>query len=1207
MHVAKRCKLLLVIAFYFSYLTAHSQPSCPSINAGSNQTLPCGTTCTNLTATYFQVGSTTSYVGGTIPYTPFSYTAGNNILVNQDDIWSSIINLPFNFCFFGNSYNQLIVGANGLISFDVTKAGNFCQWNTTTVTGFPDPTFWTTHNSIMGVYHDIDPSLGGNIRYQIIGSAPCRIFVVSWNNVPMYDDIFLVGSCWNVPRATHQIAIYETTNVIEIYIQNKSACTGWNNGLATLGIQNATGTVAYTAPGWNNSVWNAQNVGYRFTPNGPSIVSVDWLQGGNVIGTGPTVNVCPTAPTTYTARATYTPCAGGTPVVVTSNVTITPNTNFQAIIDSFKNVTCNGANNGAAYAHVSGGLPPVNYGWSNAPGQTTITGLSPGTYTFTASDGSGCNISNSVTITQPPPLVVNVPNQTQTNCTGTGTGTLTATVTGGNYPYNYVWSGSAQTDSILDNVNAGPYTVTVTDSKGCTATASGTLTIQVGGNTINLQQPVINHVTCFGGNNGSITASASGGGGPLSYTWSNGVTGNTINNLTQGSYTLTVNDGAGCTVSATYNVTQPPALTLNQPTIVNIGCSASSTGSITANPSGGTPQYTYAWTNQTTGQNYSGQTISGLAAGTYLLTVTDNNACTATASYQVTSTPFLTFTQSQTDVSCYGGNDGSATIQVTSGQPPIQYNWNGNGNTTNNTLQGLSAGIVNVTISDFNQCTATATFTITQPSPIAVNLVSQNNVSCYGGSNGSVQVIASGGTPGYSYTWNTNPQQTNPTATNLVQGNYVVTVTDANNCSATFSTQITQPAAMSLTTTAIDATCYAGGNGSASATVQGGTPPYQYLWSDTAGQTTAQALWLSSNVYYVSVTDANGCTATGSAFVNEPSEMIVQTSATAVKCPGDENGSISITATGGNPPYNFSVTQDFANFIFTTDGVAQGLKVGWYNVVVSDNNGCTKVLLEYVPDALPDNFITYTDSTSCYGPAYNDGSAHIIATTLTNGPYTYSIDGGPEQLSGDFYFLSAGQHTIKAVNNYGCVSEIPVLVLEPLPIIVDVIPDTLELTLGETQQVQTVFLNATNVTYQWENTLGLSCSDCPNPYVTAYQTGNHVIVVSERNGNSVCSGSATLHVKVLPKQPLYIPNAFSPNGDGNNDVFMIYGQGIGSVDLTIFNRWGELVFESNNQFDGWDGTYKGVMQNPDVYAYYARITYLDGKKVEKRGSVTLVR
>jgi gliding motility-associated-like protein len=1437
-------KSLVFLFFFIGVVKLNAQPGCPSVNAGNNVTLPCGTNCTNLTATYFNSGNTDSYAVSTIPYTPFSYTAGTSILVNQDDIWSGVINLPFTFCFFGQAYNQVVVGANGLITFDVSRAGQTCVWSTTGTPNptLPSPALYT--NSIMGVYHDIDPSLGGTIKYQIIGTAPCRMFIVSYNAVPMFDDVFLVGSCWNITKATHQIVLYETTNVIEVYVKDKEACTGWNSGLATIGIQNAAGTVAYVAPGKNNSVWNATNQAWRFTPNGTSIVNISWLANGNQIGTGSTIQVCPSAQTTYTAQATYTPCAGGTPVVVTSNVTVSLAGTLQTSITSTQNVSCFGANNGSITASVSGGQAPVTYGWSNGSNSLSINNLSPGTYVFTANDGLNCVRRDTVIITEPPQLVVNVPNVSQTNCAGTGTGTLVATVTGGTGPYNFSWNSTpVQTDSILDNVAAGTYTITVTDSKGCTATDPGTLTIQAGGNNVVLNNPTISNVTCFGAANGSITANASGGSGVYSYNWSGGLTTNPINNLNPGSYSVTVNDGAGCTASATYNITEPAQLVINAPNITNLGCGGGpNSGSITANVTGGTTPYTYSWFSQSGGQSYSGQTISNLSADTYNLTVTDGNTCSATAAYQVTQAPALTYTQTSTNVTCHGGNNGSATINITGGTAPYQFNWNGTGNTSNATINGLTAGTVNVTVTDANctvttnfiiteptpvvvalqnqtnvscyngtdgalavlasggdnsgsytyvwsnggntnainglaagtytvtcgdasACTATATYTITQPTqlvlnaptiqnigcnggnvgsitanpsgsnppysynwtqqsnsqtytgqtisnlssdnyaitvtdqtncsvsatyqvtqvtpliftpsfsnvscyggnngsalitvtsgttpyqynwngtgnttnntlnnlsagtvnvtvtdancsgtatinisqptPILISLLNQENVLCNGGSDGTLTVNATGGTPGpfgTGYTYNWSNGQTGVNATGLAAGNYTIVVTDGNSCTASQSYTITEPLALSVSTQVIDATCYQGANGSITATAAGGTPPYVYLWSD--GQTTATATALVSAQYTVKVTDASGCSVSTMALVNEPPDMLITTSATAVKCIGDKNGTISVSATGATPPFNYSATQDFSNFFFASNGVIVDLAAGDYTVVVSDNNGCTKTVPVTVPDATPDAFVTTTDSTSCYGSAYSDGAAHITATSVQNGPYLFAIDEGSQQYSGDFFFLSEGTHTITATNYHGCVADIPVTVYQPLPVLAEVIPDSLILPLGGTGQVMVTYQNAGTVTYNWTPSEGLSCIDCPNPTVQVYNRKDYVVTVSYDHGLSTCFGTARLHVDVLPELPVYIPNSFTPNGDGNNDVFEIYGQGIKEVNLTIFNRWGELVYKTNSQYAGWDGTYKGELQLPQVFTYHAVITFLNDKKLDKTGSITLVR
>jgi gliding motility-associated-like protein len=1435
-------KLLPSLLLLVTIFVAHAQPGCPAIDAGSNVTLPCGTNCTTLNATYFNSGNTTSYGVSSIPYAPFSYTAGTAVIVNDDDIWSGVISLPFTFCFFGNAYNQLVIGANGLISFDVTEAGQYCNWATT---GTPNPTLPTTSlytNSIMGVYHDIDPSLGGTIKYQIIGTAPCRMFIVSYNAIPMYDDVFLVGSCWNIQEATHQIVLYETTNAIEVYIKDKEACTGWNDGLGTVGIQDATGTVAYTVPGYNNSVWNATNQGWRFTPNGPTIVSVAWLQNGTQIGTGSSIQVCPSANTTYTAQATYQPCSGGTPVVVTDNVTVSLAGTLNASITASQNITCFGANNGSATATVSGGQAPVSYGWSNGSTALVQNNLSAGTYVFTATDALNCTRSDTVIITQPAQLVATVPNVSQTNCAGTGTGTLVATVTGGTGPYNFSWnSAPVQTDSVLDNVAAGSYTITVTDANNCTASDPGTLTIQAGGNTVALNAATIANVTCFGAADGSITANPTGGSGTFTYNWSGALTTNPITNLSPGSYSVTVNDGAGCTASATYSITQPTQLVVNAPNITNLGCGGgANTGAITANVTGGTPNYTYNWFSQSGGQSYSGQTISNLSADTYGLTVTDGNTCSATASYQVTQAPALTYTQSSTNVTCNGGNDGTATITVTGGTAPYQFNWNGAGNTSNATLTGISAGTVNVTVTDANctattnfliteptainialqnqtnvtcfggtdgalnvtasggsgtftyawsnsatgnsvtglnigtytvtandgVCTATASYTITEPTQLVINtpaiqnigcsggntgsitanvsgsnapytynwvqqsnsqnyagqtisnlaadnydltvtdasncsatavyqvtqvtpltfaqsftnvscnggtdgtatitintgtapyqynwngagntsnatitglsagtvnvtvtdancsgtatinlvqppaivisLVNQTDVLCNGGNDGSLTVDATGGTPGpfgTGYTYNWSNGQTGITASALAAGNYVVVVTDGNSCTASQAYTITEPSALSITTSVTDATCYQGANGSIAAAVTGGTTPYAYLWSD--GQTTATAVALVSSQYTCTATDANGCSVSTLALVNEPSDMLITTSATAVLCIGDENGTISVSAQGATPPFNYSATQDFANFFFATNGVIVDLAPGVYTVIVSDNNGCTKTVPVTVPDATPDAFTVATDSTSCYGSEYNDGAAYIEATTIQNGPYLYAIDGGTQQYSGNFYFLSEGAHTITATNNNGCVTDVPVVVYQPLPLVAEVMPDSLLLPLGSSGQVIVTYQNGpAQVQYQWSPADGLSCMDCANPNVLIYGRTEYTVTVSYTNGFATCYGTANLQVDVLPELPVYIPNSFTPNGDGNNDVFEIYGQGIKEVDLKIFNRWGELVYKSNSQFAGWDGTYKGQLQLPQVFTYYAVISFLNNKTFEQGGSITLVR
>lgn len=317
----------IVFSLILPFLYSPAQTGCPFVNAGQNVNLPCNVSCANLTANFLNVRNTTSYTVAAIPYSPQSYTTGTTILANVDDEWSNIINLPFRFCFFGNSYNRVVIGSNGIITFDLTVQIGIqgaCGYSLSAYGQIP--TASAQCNSIMGPYHDIDPTNQGSINYKTIGTAPCRMFVVSWNQIPYYGDPNSASQCCcqNQNFATQQIILYETTNVIDINIRRKNFCTGWENGLAIQGIQNISGTVAYAVAGRNNTQWSAQNDSRRFTPNGTSTVSLTWFQGTMLIGTGATVNVCPTTiNTTYTIQAIYAACGNGTPVTVTDNIVVT--------------------------------------------------------------------------------------------------------------------------------------------------------------------------------------------------------------------------------------------------------------------------------------------------------------------------------------------------------------------------------------------------------------------------------------------------------------------------------------------------------------------------------------------------------------------------------------------------------------------------------------------------------------------------------------------------------------------------------------------------------------------------------------------------------------------------------------------------------------------------------------------------------------------
>jgi hypothetical protein len=430
---------------------------------------------------------------------------------------------------------------------------------------------------------------------------------------------------------------------------------------------------------------------------------------------------------------------------------------------------------------------------------------------------------------------------TSSTC-GASNGSVALNVTGANGTPTYSWNNGASSAN-LTNVPAGNYTVTVS-AGGCTTTTSVTLSN-------NGTQPTLTTTptsAACGTPNGSVATSVQGGGGPYTYTWSNNA-GNvsSISNVASGSYSVTVTDGT-CSASATAFVgnTGGPTATA---TPTNVSCNGGSNGGASASATGGTAGYSYSWNN---GGNTA--VISGLAAGTYTVTVSDQNSCLATASVTVSQPSAIVPSVNTTAVSCFNGTNGSATASANGGTGTLSYTWSNSATGTN--ISNLGAGNYCVTVTDANQCTVSACQTIANPTQVAGS-ITKLDVSCNGGNNGTATLSASGGTGAFTYLWSNSATTAN--VSNLAAGNYTVTITDGNNCTATASTGITEPTALALTPTC-NATILGQSTGSASVNVTGGTSPYSYNWS--SGSTAATASNLSAGIVNVTVTDANNCTST---------------------------------------------------------------------------------------------------------------------------------------------------------------------------------------------------------------------------------------------------------------------------------------------------------------------------------------------------------
>ncbi|MBK6332105.1 MAG: hypothetical protein IPF62_17030 [Bacteroidetes bacterium] len=576
------------------------------------------------------------------------------------------------------------------------------------------------------------------------------------------------------------------------------------------------------------------------------------------------------------------------------------------------NITCNGGNDGSITTTATGGTGIINYNLqpTNQTNNTGLfTNLAANTYTILATDANGCTISTTLTITEP--TLLSITNITFTNptCVPGNDGSMTITASGGTLAYTYNIGGANQANNVFNNLGAGNYTITVTDANGCTATSTQTIAPP---NSPTITAVVTTDVDCNGGNNGSITVTATGGLGALNYNLQpvnqNNATG-IFTNLAAGVYTMTVADANGCTISSTATINEPTILSWTATATTDVNCNGGNDGTLTATATGGTGMINYNL--QPTNQTNNTGLFTNLTAGTYTVTATDANGCTLTTTLVINQSPALTWTQNTaTNITCNGGIDGSITTTATGGTGIINYNLQPT-NQTNNTglFTNLAANTYTILATDANGCTISTTLTITEPTLLSITNITTTNPTCVPGNDGSMTITASGGTLAYTYNIG-GANQANNVFANLGAGNYTITVTDANGCTATSTQTIAPPNSPTITavvTTDVD--CNGGNNGSITVTATGGLGALNYNLQPV-NQNNATGIFtnLAAGVYTMTVADANGCTISSTATINEPTILSwTATATTDVNCNGGNDGTLTATATGGTGMINYNL------------------------------------------------------------------------------------------------------------------------------------------------------------------------------------------------------------------------------------------------------------------------------------------------------------
>jgi hypothetical protein len=677
-------------------------------------------------------------------------------------------------------------------------------------------------------------------------------------------------------------------------------------------------------------------------------------------------------------------------------------------------------------------------------------------------DNAGCVVRDTSVITQPTLLNASIASRVNVSCYNGTNGSATVSVSGGTAPYTYSWNTTpVKTTATATGLGAGSYIVTVTDSKGCIDTANVTITQPT---VLNASLASKTNVSCFGGNNGNATVSVSGGTSPYTYSWNSSTvqTTATATSLPAGTYIVTVTDTLGCFDTALAVITQPSQLNASITAITNVSCFGAATGSTTVTATGGTSPYTYSW-NTSPAQTTA--TASGLNAGSYIVTVTDTLGCTDTALAVITQPTVLNSSiAASANVNCFGGNNGTASLNVTGGTTPYTYSWNTSPAQTTAAASNLAAGTYIASVTDAKGCTDTAVVVITQPAVLNASISSSNNVRCFGEQSGNATVSVTGGTSPYTYSWNTTPVKTTATVA-MGAGTYIATVTDSKGCTDTALVVITQPAVLNASIgSSTNVSCFGGSNGTATTTVSGGTSPYTYSWTTSPVQTTATATTLSAGSYIVTVTDTVGCIDTALVTITQPNVLSAAIpSHTNVSCFGGNNGTATASVSGGTAPYTYSWNTSPAQ----TGTTATALAAGAYTVTVTDAKGCMAIATITISQPAKVSLVlsSKTDAT-CNG--INNGAATVAATGGTS-PYTYWWNTTPAQTSASATALAAGNYIAVATDSAGCKDTLAVVITQPYALNAGIGSKTNTRCFGEANGSATVSVSGgtSPYTYSW--------------------------------------------------------------------------------------------------------------------------------------------
>ena len=900
------------------------------------------------------------------------------------------------------------------------------------------------------------------------------------------------------------------------------------------------------------------------------------------------------------------------------------------------NASCFNGSDGKAVVVGIGGTGSYTYLWgATAASQTTDTALnlSAGTYNVTVFDSLNCIFDTSVVVSQPgTPLQINLASS-PVLCFAGGDGMAYVNITGGTAPYGILWgiSAGSQTNDTVFNLPAGFHSVSVNDTNNCGVIDS----VEVSGpaeplliNTFGID------VLCFEGSDGMAIAQGSGGTAPYAFFWGSGA-GSQVNdtafNLSAGNYTVTMFDTNNCDTSFAVVVGQPDRLEDSLIIISNyngsaIKCFGENNASVTAVPFGGTAPYQFQW--DTSASLQTSATAVNLGEGVYSIIITDTNGCTVSDNISIASPQQMGFNLSELkNISCFGGSDGKLVVSGIGGTASYTYQWDTASVIISNSsvLNNVPIGSYRVTLTDTNNCVFDSIFNLNQPPLLQIDSIQTSEVVCKGQFNGNATAHINGGVLPYSYLWEISQGvfQITQTAVNLSAGTYHVTVTDDNDCTISDSVVITEPTQVLVSTSRNDTVCAAEVITISAFGSGGDSSSYKYIWlpqrPDSLPDQTI-TLTVTTN-FTVRAMDARGCLSTPALitiFVRNFDEDTLSVSSAGNLCLGD-TGSVSGFHNGPFDNY-------FIDWNHGVPGFGPHLVIPdtstYYTMNVRDI--CGNVISDSILVSVFPNPELYLDSILAEGCEPLSVSFDDTVNTLTNLSYIWRFGDGniSDQKSPVYTYAESGIYnvTLKITSENNCSlnndKKPSLVIVHPRPnsnFVADPIATDMRNPL-------ITFKNRTSgaVSSNWFFGDG-DTSSLLSPEHLYGDTGTYRVTLISTTENG-CIDSSALDILIRAYYKIDVPNAFTPKGSSNggnwrldpdgNMIFFPYTEkpeAVTAFEMIIFNRWGELIFESKDIYEGWDGFYRGKASPQEVYVFKIALTWENGQTFEKTGDLTLFR